>query len=149
MIPVTPMAVLSWERTCVWFSLLCVHVCAFRPALCRGNPARLHYGYDFNGNVCGESAVNKDKKYLYYPYPFPPVDPKTGGFGATDQVDLTWSPSPPPCTYPCAPRNITTLDISSPVEILQTARLPSFVHSSPRCAPSFRPSSLISSILLR
>mmetsp|Transcript_23355 Transcript_23355/g.58569 ORF Transcript_23355/g.58569 Transcript_23355/m.58569 type:complete len:788 (+) Transcript_23355:155-2518(+) len=58
-----------------------------------GDPARLHYGYDFNGHVCGYGP-NAGKENLYYPYPFP-ADPGSSDFSfsptAASDVDLSWA----------------------------------------------------------
>ncbi|KAJ1492672.1 plasma-membrane choline transporter-domain-containing protein [Baffinella frigidus] len=68
-----------------WGCMLFVGILAF----VRGEPARLHNGYDFNGNLCnfGSNAV---KPYLYYPYPYAVA-------GA--EPDLTWATCVKEC--PC------------------------------------------------
>mmetsp|Transcript_36954 Transcript_36954/g.57820 ORF Transcript_36954/g.57820 Transcript_36954/m.57820 type:complete len:744 (+) Transcript_36954:16-2247(+) len=57
-----------------WIGMVVVGIVAF----IQGEPARLHNGYDFLGEVCGY-GVNADKNQLYYPFPF------------DESPDLTWA----------------------------------------------------------
>jgi len=92
------MALVPWEkRGCTDMLMLLIFLISLGGMLAvgivgfvSGNPARLHYGYDFNGHVCGW-GVNEGKENLYYPYPFPPIDPLTGSVDDPTDVDLTWA----------------------------------------------------------
>uniref|UniRef100_A0A6U4I244 Choline transporter-like protein n=1 Tax=Hemiselmis andersenii TaxID=464988 RepID=A0A6U4I244_HEMAN len=100
-LPQGDMVMLPWEqRGCTDCLMLMIFI-AFIGAMiavgvigfANGNPLRLHYGYDFNGHVCG-TGVNSGKQNLYYPFPFPGPDPGglPGSIG-TDftNVDLSWA----------------------------------------------------------
>lgn len=54
--------------------------------LVTGEPARLQYGYDFNGRVCGMGAM-EDRPFVYYPFPFPKDMTST----SLDGADFTWA----------------------------------------------------------
>jgi hypothetical protein len=99
----------------------------------RGDPARLHYGYDFNGHVCG-SGINKGKENLYYPYPFPPTDPVSGDAGSYDDVDLSWSV----CVEKCPnPSTNTVRRASEDATALPAYQLPKCVGRSRRACTCF------------
>jgi hypothetical protein len=50
----------------------------------KGDPDKLHYGYDFNGRVCGTAAM-KDRPFVFYPFPFP------DDANSLDGADFSWA----------------------------------------------------------
>ena len=62
--------VLEKERSCTDFLFLIIYILFWLLMIAvgiigfvTGDPARLSYGYDFNGNVCGQ-GTQTDKSYL-------------------------------------------------------------------------------------
>ena len=73
-----------------------------------GDPERLHYGYDFNGRVCGTGAM-KDRPFVFYPFPYPNDLTST----SLDGADFTWATCVKSCPNqrpPAIPNRLLALD---------------------------------------
>ena len=71
---------------------------------------RLHYGYDFNGRICGVGAM-VDRPYVYYPFPYPD-DMQSGSL---DGADFTWAT----CVKSCPNPDVAMTGLSIPNSCMQ------------------------------
>lgn len=97
-----------------WIGMLIVGIVAFA----RGEPDRLHNGYDFTGEVCGFGA-NSEKSNVYYPYPY---DDEGGS-----EPDLSWAA----CVTDCPQQTSVTPERPIPNLCARRFVVNDTVHGSP------------------